>query len=268
MAVLKNDIDYTGSVGNKSYYKRRDIPGKTFVREKGGASRKKIKTSKSFVNTRMFNKEFGGCSKAGTSVRRALFPLRHMADYNISTLLNSIAKKIQKMDSTGLLGQRAIAFSKYKQWLDGFSYNKQKPISGVVQNPFQFSIVREEGKATVKIPALVPKINFQNKYNNPLVRFTATLGILSDFVYNPNRDEYVPKNPDVQGKNSSATTEWHSAFMPVVEENLTLQLDSSLLSDEANTLILALGIEFGNPLTNTLVEQIKYSGSAIILGTA
>ncbi len=267
MAKVKGETSFIGSIGNNSFYKRRDID-EPLVRSKGGASRKMIKTSDRFINTRRYNKEFGGCSKAGSAIRRALFPLRHMADYNISGPLNAIAKNIQKMDKEGLLGQRSIAFSKYKQWLDGFSYNMKNHISGVVRSPFQFSIVREEGKATVVIPALAPGINFQNKYNNPLFCITAILGIVPDFIYNPDRDIFSPKNPKVIGKNSFVSTEWHSSFSPVKEETLVLQVDSSLLANEENTLILAVGIEFGNPLPDQLVQQIKYSGSAIILGTA
>ncbi len=267
MAIVKGLIEISGSIGDVTIYKRRDID-KPIMRQKGGASRQMIKTSDSFINTRKFNKEWGGCSKAGTAIRKALYPLRHMADYNVSGPLNSIAKNIQKMDKKGCLGQRAIAISKYRQWLNGFSFNIQKPISGIVRSPFQFSILRKEGKAIVILPALTPGINFQNNYNNPLLRFTAVMGIVPDFIYNPDKDEYVPKNLEVQGLNSSATTEWYPAFMPVNEKSLTLQLDSGLLAGEENTLILAVGIEFGNPLTDQIVQQIKYSGSAIILGTA
>jgi hypothetical protein len=47
MAILKNLTEFTGSLGNISAYRRKDSD-KVILRMKGGATKKKIKTAKSF----------------------------------------------------------------------------------------------------------------------------------------------------------------------------------------------------------------------------
>ena len=47
-----------------------------------------------------------------------------------------------------------------------------------------------------------------------------------------------------------------------------MEIPSAANLQETDTLLLAVGLEFGNPVTDNLVESIKYSGSAKILTTA
>jgi hypothetical protein len=57
MAILKNGLQFTGSVGNLSAYTRRGSD-KVIIRTKGGASRDKIKKSPNFKRTRESNSDF------------------------------------------------------------------------------------------------------------------------------------------------------------------------------------------------------------------
>jgi hypothetical protein len=54
----------------------------------GGPSKRMIKSHPSFELTRRNNKEFGGRSTASKWIRRFLYPLKPMSDYNISGPLN------------------------------------------------------------------------------------------------------------------------------------------------------------------------------------
>ena len=59
MAKLDGTIQFTGSLQNLSFYKMRGSD-KIIVRKKGGPSRKQVKHSPNFENTRHNNSEFGG----------------------------------------------------------------------------------------------------------------------------------------------------------------------------------------------------------------
>jgi hypothetical protein len=265
MAKLKGNLQFTGSLGNVSAYKRRGSDD-VILRTKGGASKEKIKTSASFAHTRELNKEWAGCSKAGAAIRMAIYPLRHMADYNISGPLNAIAKIVQKLDTAHPVGSRAISFSKHNHVLDGFNLNNQNTLDSVIRSPLNFIFDRNNG-ATINFPALNPKINFNNKYQRPLFRFVAVLGIVSDMEYNEGYAFYRPLHVELHGHCITATSEWYPALLPFEGLSLELSIKDAPAPDETDTLILAAGIEFGNPLTNSIVEQIKYSGSAKILVT-
>jgi hypothetical protein len=265
MAKLTGNIQFTGSLGNVSAYTMRGSD-KVILRTKGGASREKIKNNPAFARTRELNKEWSGCSKAGAAVRMAMYPLRHMADYNISGPLNAIAKIVQKLDTDHPVGSRAIYFSKHKQVLDGFNLNHQNTLDSVVRSPINFILNRNEG-ATVHLPALNPKINFLNKYQRPLFRFVTALGIISDMEYNEDYLFYRPLHAEIHGHSVKVTSDWYPALLPFDGLSLKLSLKGAPDLNETDTLILAAGIEFGNPLTNSIVEPIKYSGSAKILAT-
>ena len=162
------------------------------------------------------------------------------------------------------MGSRAICFSKHKQVLDGFNLNKQNTLDSVVRSPLSFITDRNNG-ATINFPALNPKINFNNKYQRPLFRFVAVLGMISNMEYNEGYLFYRPLNTALHGCCIKATSEWYPALLPF--DGLSLELSFKGAPDliETDTLILAAGIEFGNPLTNSIVEPIKYSGSGKIL---
>ncbi len=74
MAQLIGNIQVTGSLDNLSFYKMRGSD-KIIVRKKGGPTRKQVKKSPKFENTRRNNMEFGGRSRAVGYIKNALWPL-------------------------------------------------------------------------------------------------------------------------------------------------------------------------------------------------
>ena len=70
MAIVKGAFQMTGSIRGVSFYTVRGSE-KVIMRTKGGASKEKIKSSPKFEGLRKQQKEFGGCSKFGsTSIGR------------------------------------------------------------------------------------------------------------------------------------------------------------------------------------------------------
>jgi hypothetical protein len=73
MATLTNGINFTGSIGDISGYTRKGS-NKNYARTKGGASKQRIEKAPEFELTRQNYKEFSGCGKAASSIRKAIFP--------------------------------------------------------------------------------------------------------------------------------------------------------------------------------------------------
>lgn len=255
MAIIKNALQFTGSLGNITAYTMRGSD-KIIIRTKGGASGKKIKTSPKFQRTRENNAEFGLCAKVASGIRSAVWPVKHMADYNFTPVLNALAKHVQLMDKHHPRGKRHVLFSQHAYLLEGFHLNKQNTFDSLVRHPLSFQINREALQATIQLPTLEPGINLRIPWPDPVFRFIAALGFMTD------------NSATRKGHAASAETEWHPVLQPFEERELQLQLPPVAGGiRSATTLLLSIGIETGMPVTNTLIKPLKYHACAKILGT-
>lgn len=264
MAKLTGNIGFIGSIGNMSAYKMKGVD-QIILRGKGGANKSRIKQHPNFELVRRNNAEFGACSRAGTSIRNAIYPLRQLADFNISGHLNAIAKIILKKDPVNDLGQRAIRFSAHHQLLDGFSLNRELLFNTVIRHPVSCSIFRDTGTANIELPGLLPGTNFYPPYEHSLYRFTIALGEVPDWVYI--KDGYKPEHSIAHGV-AYMQTEWSSTKQVNTVQSIDLQLANFKGLKDGSSLVVSIGIEFGRPLSNTIVEPVKHAGCAVILCTA
>jgi hypothetical protein len=266
MARFKGDFSFTGSLGNVSAYTMRGCDH-VILRTKGGANRDKIKNSASFARTREMNKEWGACAKMGAAIRMAIYPVKHMADFNISGPLNALAKTVQKFDTIQLRGKRGIYFTNYKELLSGFNLNNTTTFDGVVRHPVTCTIDRATSNANLLIPGLIPGINFINRFKNPYFRFVVALGVVSDIEYDEALGNYQITNL-AEKQCASIYTDWQPSLIKFGGQAIRLEINNGQKPADNETLILSVGIEFGNPLSGSIIEQIKYSGSAKIIATA
>ncbi len=105
MASLKGNIAFTGSLGNLSAYTRKGSKN-IFLRTKGAASGKAIKTAPEFVNTRRVMSEFGDCSTAAKNIKLAMSGVTHLDHRLFQSRLNAVCSCIQKSDSTSIIGDK------------------------------------------------------------------------------------------------------------------------------------------------------------------
>ncbi|MHB1179635.1 MAG: hypothetical protein ACYCZO_15055 [Daejeonella sp.] len=261
MAILKGDIEFTGSLGNLSAYKMRGLD-KTILRTKGGADKKKILKSPSFELTRQNFTEFGGCAKMGGSIRRSMLPLAPLADYNYTPSLSSLAKVIQLLDNESKRGERNIYLSNHRQLLNGFSLNRNTSFESIIKHPVHCSINRNAGNAVVQLPSLVPGINLITDKRYPLFRFIINLGCVADRIFTK-RGYFNLKELE----SSSVFTDWHHTGELFNEREISIKLHTEHFTKD-ESLILSIGIQMGMPLTPALVNPIKYAGCAKIIAVA
>jgi len=261
MGILKNGIQFTGSVGNISAY---TIKGsdKIILRAKGGATKEQIATDPRFERTRENNSEFGICASAAGRIRRMMFCINHLADYNFTPALSSLLMKMKVRDTASERGQRGLLFSQHAALLQGFRLNRKNPFESVVRQTPVCSIDRATGKGVVQLPEMTPGVNLLLPPNPPLYRFVIGMGAIADIKHNGK--DYTERNPKPLPAVFSTATAWYGSqqTFPAQEVQLPLYLPEGW--DETATFLLFIGLEMGRPLTANEIEEVKGRGCAVI----
>jgi hypothetical protein len=260
MAQMTQGFAFTGSISNLSAYKMRGSD-KIILRSKGGPSKKKIKTSPSFANTRRHNSEFGGRATATKWIRRAIHPILSLADFNIAGPLNALVKPIQEMDTASELGMRSICFTKQPGLLQGFQLNNRNPFDQIIRSPLNVSLSRSELSALIDIPSLVPGINFFVPGRFAYFGFTLVMGAVPDLIFD--KTGYKPQADNFKPYQATEYTDWQPVNAGAPAQSIQLNI-KTLTADESLSLVVSVGIRFGSPGIKE-IEQLKYVGAGKIL---
>ena len=264
MAFLEG-LKFTGKLGELSAYRMRGC-SKIVVRRKGGPSADQIKKSPNFTNTRYTMSEFGGCSRMGKHVRYALHPLKALSDNNFGSDINSVMRKVQLQDKTGLWGRRNIILSDHARILEGFPLNTESPtFDSVVRNPVYYAIDRERRAATVDIPHLLRSINYFPQNNHAMFRVIVTLGVVPDMTFDTvSREFQPPKWFDAGYFPTEATTTWYPSLEGMPAATLALEVKETP-PDNGWSLMLSIGIQYGALREGGEIKEVKRFGAAKIV---
>jgi len=259
MAILKG-IEFTGSLGELSAYKMKGSD-KIILRKKGGPKRNQLMNSKNFERVRENMSEFSGVGKTVKAIRYSLTNVKRLAEHNFTCSLTSICKKIQKLDEAGVNGRRGILLSQHRYMLAGFRLNKRYPLVSIVTGPIDCTLNRETKSAVIELPQLIQGVNLNLPWKQPLYRFSMSLGIVPDVVYegegyNDRMEEWADVKLD---------TGWQVHTEPSQAQTLELKLNLPTPLKDSQTLVFAIGIEMGAPGLHGQIDEVKYAGSACIL---
>lgn len=262
MAILAGEVQFTGTMGGFSAYRMKGSD-KIVIRRKGGPGREQVKRHRNFEITRKQNEEWKGCVMACKNLSDSFFPIKHLSDHNFSAPLTGVCKSIQKDDTIHPLGQRSILLSQYAYKIEGFSLNKYNSFESIVRHPLQYETDRHHGTAWVQLPELVPGINLGNPMKQPLYRMVITLGAVADIHYHSTRNRYEPVTDTIIHPVTSST-DWCSYKQTTPATLLTLALNT-LPVPPLMCMVLAVGIEFGVPVSNTEIRPAKYAGAGKVV---
>lgn len=261
MAFMNGNMGFIGRLGNITSYKMQGSD-KIIMRTKGGASKDKIKRSPNFVLTRKNNSEFGGCAKMSKSIRAAIYPICHLANYNFTSNITSLVKKIQLQDNSHERGERAIYLSQFRYLLDGFSLNKNTSFDAIIRHSFHPQINREDGSASIDLPALIPGVNLNLPWSQPVYRLVFSIGVVNDM-------EYGTMGFNTPNQSSNFTNLTYTTWLPTkqlqVAQTIALQLQGFKPLTNNQSIIVAAGIEMGAQDTMSEIQFVKYCGSGKIL---
>ena len=263
MAKTSFDFPFNNNLGDMSIYKLRGV-NKLIIRGKGGANDRKIKTAPEFETVRLGNNEFGGCAKAGSKIYKCLRPIKHLADHHFMGGIQKICTTIRDMDTAHFLGQRSILFSQHSQIMPGYSLNKEITFDSVIKYSPALTISRANLRATLSFPGLYPKINMTNPWNQHYFRFVSLLGIVPDMIHTP--EGYKPANEAVTCNSVKDVSEWFFTANVCPERIVSLIFGADSFLDANGSLIVSVGIEFGNVGYNGLIKPVKLIGCGKILG--
>lgn len=263
MASLAKGLGYTGSLGSISAYRMQGVD-RIVVRTKGGASREKIRTHPAFEHTRENNQEWKACTSAARMVNYAMFPVKKLADHNYAGALTAVCKSIQLDERVNRKGERGVPFSQSLYKLEGFGLNKYNVFDSILRHPLQYEIDRSAGTATVQLPAIMPGINLHNPRKQAMFRFVFTLGMLSDIVFQPGIKDYKPVTEINPHSYAEVSTPWYAFETGCDAQQLLLSVKNWQAQPHIS-LVLAAGVEFGQPVSNTEVKFTKYAGAAKVL---
>ena len=262
MAQVSGGLPVTGSMGGFSIYRMRGSD-KLVMRQKGGASRQRIKKDPNFEQTRMNNSEWAGSTLMARVINNGLFAIKHLADYGYFGKLTAVCKAIQKDDGENQKGKRAVRLSQSRYKLEGFGYNKYNPFDTVLRHPLQYEVDRNAGKATVQLPEIVPGLNLRNPLNQPFCRFVFMLAAVADVVYGEERKGYMLIT-DEQRPAAIQHTVWCPSKERQEPQELVLEM-SNWQPREGVSLVLAVGVEYGSPQAGGEISFTKYGGAAKVL---
>ncbi|WP_343674147.1 hypothetical protein [Chitinophaga sp.] len=252
MAILKSVLRFKGKLEGMNAYlpKNRDEADGYILRKNGGPSAKKIAKLPSCEPIRRNNDEFGTCSSAGKSVRMAISPVKHLADMNLAPQFTSLCRHLLMQDNMNKVGSRTVYFSDFGHMMSGFSLNKNHLFDSVVRHPLSATLDHDTVTAVIRIPALQPGVNLVLPWQQPMYRFIISLGAAG---------YYLHQQPPV-----SFITPWHTSQQAMEAATVTLQLSNGKINNN-ECMVVAVGVEMGTMVSDTVVERVKYTGCGKIL---
>jgi len=243
MAKQKGPMKYVGTLGDIRHFKIKGLEG-YYAGMVGGPTAEQIATAPEFQRTRENMNEFGGCAKAGKSVRTAFSGLKQMTDTRFTGKLTGIMKRINLEDESEARGQRAILITAVPQHLKGVDFNSSVSLSGVFNAPYTITPTITRESITLDVPAFNPANNVTAPSGATHFRILTGVACISDFNYNADNGTYEPIEADL---NELADIQY-SAYTPLdtvtsaISVTATLPGSPTLTTDVS--VLVALGIEF------------------------
>ena len=244
MAKQKGLIKYVGTLSDVRHFKIKGQEG-YFAGMVGGPTGEQINTAPEFERTRENMNEFGGCAKAGKSVRNGLSQLmKQMADSQVTGRLTSIMKKINLEDGTEARGYRAIEIHTQRNYLTGFEFDKNISLNGIFNAPYSLTHTntRESGEL------VVPSFNPANLVNAPSgsthFRLILALSVISDFEYNAITNSYEPTSPSLNEINDVQYSGYLDLSAVIPNTTVTATLPGGAMPTADTSVLQCIGIEF------------------------
>ncbi len=253
MAKQKGYIDLEGTLGGLTFYKS---GGQSIVKTKSAISKDRILKEPNFKRTRENMTEFGGSAKVGKALRHgfaAIMPV--MSDRTVVGRLTAIMKRINA-NGTGIRGKREFDVLTNKELLEGFEFNKSRPLETIFFAPYDPPSIDANRSICTW---LIPDFNTLDYIHAPegATHCKCVLGtsVLSNFTYNNGSKQYQPTNPNENETNSIV----FSSEIPLtglVGSDITLTTDLGFTSPLPNSVavIISIGIIFYQDINGLFYE--------------
>ena len=244
MARQKGLMKYVGTIGDVRHFKIKGQEG-FYAGMVGGPTAEQVSTAPEFERTRENMNEFGGCARAGKSVRTALSALMSkMADSQVTGRLTSIMKKINLEDGTEARGYRKVEISTQRTYLYGFEFDKKLSLNGVFNAPYDVTHTPARTSGDLVVAAFNPADLIAAPAGATHFRLINALAVVADFVYNATTGSYEPAD----NVNNELSNIAYSAYIPLnttyAGSTVTATLPGTPTLGADVTVLQCVGIEF------------------------
>lgn len=268
MAVVKGALQASGSIKGLTFYKRSDSE-KVIMRTKGGASKNRITKGPEFESLRKHQIEWGVCVHFARMVKATMGDIVRLGDYNASPVITGIGKKLMGLDKQSEIGRRSLNLSAYRAPLDNLELNRKYPFNTLLRVMPVYVVDKERLRATIDFPSINTSMSLNNYRNMPYFRLHATLGCVADRRCSAQMlfDNYEPANESLDGLFAGYTSPWFSANDIIPEQNIALQLSEAYVEHDKSevSLLLSVGVEFGNVGFGGEIVPVKHAGSGKVV---
>jgi hypothetical protein len=254
MAIRKSILQFEGQMGGMNAYlpKNRKEEDGYIIRKNGGPNAKQIAKLPSCEQVRENNQVFAQCSRIAKSFRFAISPLQHLADVNLAARFTALSRHMLTAGNDGK-PRNSLDFSTIGYMLGGFSLNQRHLFDSVVRHPLTATLHRDTGSAEVNVPVLQPDVSLVLPWQQPVYRLIISLGTAGEKI--TQEHDPVPV---------SWTSPWYVAQQRIAANTIPLQMEGGTM-DQAGCLIVGVGIEMGNMLSDAVIDSVKYMGCGKIL---
>jgi len=268
MARVKGALQITGGIKGVSFYTMKGCDT-IFMRTKGGPSKRRMKTGKEFELVRKHQVEWGACVLFSRAMDNATAGLKKLGDFNVSPVWNGLGKKIMKLDTEHVVGERSIELTKCKHVLEGYNLNRNFAFNAVFRTSIQFDLDVKTEILKVKLPRINTENDIYNVQKLPYFRLIFSLGMLSDIYFDAtiSPSSFRPFFKNDIGYSITNETEWLSAHDLIAEQTLEVVLPP-WISEEMKphyTYLVCAAIEFGNVGFAGKIEPVKNASCAKIM---
>lgn len=244
MARQKGLMKYVGTIGDVRHFKIKGQEG-FFAGMVGGPTAQQVHQSPEFERTRENMNEFGGCAKAGKSLRTALSSLMgKFTDPQVTGRLTSVMKKINLEDGTEARGYRKIEISTQRQYLEGFEFDKNISLSGVFNAPYDVTHTTERNSADLVVAPFNPSALVSAPSGATHFRLLNAIAVLADFSYNPTTGSYDADDVTNNEANVVAYSDYISLSTEYPGATVTAELGGAPTLGTNVSVVQCIGIEF------------------------
>jgi transcriptional regulator of heat shock response len=239
-------LEFTGTIGNLSFYK---TPDGYFVRRKNSITRDQVLNDPSFVRTLENASEFAQAAFAGRLLRTAFRQQSYnKTDHKVHSRLAGRVVKVIQSDPTHARGKRELIHGDAKL-LEGFEFNDAAKLQEVLKLPYRVEVNRATASAAVVIPAFIPGNGIMAPKGTTHFRFNAGAASINFGLQ--------AQSVDIRDTDSHALSE-----MEVAE----VRIDLKIPGDPAGPLFITLGIDFLQEVNGVMnrLQDMKFGALSLV----
>lgn len=174
---------------------------------------------------------------------------------NLAPKFTALCRHLLLQDGASPRGARTVLFSAFGNQISGFNLNQQHLFDSVIRHPLAVTLNRDTASAKIEMPALQPGVSILLPWQQPMYRLIFSLGTVSD--------SSIKGYPGYGHSPATHISPWYMAKEAVAASTVTLELNTKINGDRC--MVVAVGIEMGTVVTDSLVQWVKYTGCAKIL---